>query len=264
MTFQAEDEIAAVTSAIGAAYGGALAITTTSGPGHGAQDGGDRPRHRDRAAARHLRHPARRAVHGPAHQDRAGRPAAGALRPQLGSAGAGAGRVDARRLLLDRPRGEPHRDQVHGPRDRPLRRLPRERRRAVEDPDRRPSCRRSRCSSGPIPRASSPTRATRRRCRGPGPSRARPASSTASAASRSRTSRGNVNYEPLNHERMVRLRAAKVGGHRPGRPGRRARRRSRGRPAARGLGLDLRLDHGGAARPARARGAGSATSTCAT
>ncbi|HSU28460.1 MAG TPA: 2-oxoacid:acceptor oxidoreductase subunit alpha [Chitinophagaceae bacterium] len=32
-TFQAEDEIAAVTSAIGAAYGGALGITTTSGPG---------------------------------------------------------------------------------------------------------------------------------------------------------------------------------------------------------------------------------------
>jgi 2-oxoglutarate/2-oxoacid ferredoxin oxidoreductase subunit alpha len=33
MTFQAEDEIAAVTSAIGAAYGGSLAVTTTSGPG---------------------------------------------------------------------------------------------------------------------------------------------------------------------------------------------------------------------------------------
>jgi len=33
ITFQAEDEIAAVTSAIGAAYGGALGITTTSGPG---------------------------------------------------------------------------------------------------------------------------------------------------------------------------------------------------------------------------------------
>ena len=33
ITFQAEDEIAAVTSAIGAAYSGALAITTTSGPG---------------------------------------------------------------------------------------------------------------------------------------------------------------------------------------------------------------------------------------
>ena len=33
MTFQAEDEIAAVTSAIGASYSGSLAITTTSGPG---------------------------------------------------------------------------------------------------------------------------------------------------------------------------------------------------------------------------------------
>jgi 2-oxoglutarate ferredoxin oxidoreductase subunit alpha len=32
-TFQAEDEIAAITSAIGAAYGGLLGITTTSGPG---------------------------------------------------------------------------------------------------------------------------------------------------------------------------------------------------------------------------------------
>lgn len=32
-TFQAEDEIAAIASTIGAAYGGALAITTTSGPG---------------------------------------------------------------------------------------------------------------------------------------------------------------------------------------------------------------------------------------
>jgi 2-oxoglutarate/2-oxoacid ferredoxin oxidoreductase subunit alpha len=33
ITFQAEDEIAAITSAIGASYSGALAITTTSGPG---------------------------------------------------------------------------------------------------------------------------------------------------------------------------------------------------------------------------------------
>ena len=33
MTFQAEDEIAAITSAIGASYAGALAMTTTSGPG---------------------------------------------------------------------------------------------------------------------------------------------------------------------------------------------------------------------------------------
>ncbi len=33
LTFQAEDEIAGITSAIGASYAGALAVTTTSGPG---------------------------------------------------------------------------------------------------------------------------------------------------------------------------------------------------------------------------------------
>jgi 2-oxoglutarate/2-oxoacid ferredoxin oxidoreductase subunit alpha len=33
LTFQAEDEIASITSAIGASYAGALAVTTTSGPG---------------------------------------------------------------------------------------------------------------------------------------------------------------------------------------------------------------------------------------
>ena len=33
LTFQAEDEIAAVCSTIGAAFGGAMAVTTTSGPG---------------------------------------------------------------------------------------------------------------------------------------------------------------------------------------------------------------------------------------
>lgn len=32
-TFQAEDEIAGIASAIGASFGGSLAITTTSGPG---------------------------------------------------------------------------------------------------------------------------------------------------------------------------------------------------------------------------------------
>ena len=34
-TFQAEDEIAGITAAIGASYGGSLGVTTTSGPGHG-------------------------------------------------------------------------------------------------------------------------------------------------------------------------------------------------------------------------------------
>src|SRR5690606_38220790 len=33
LTFQAEDEIAAICAALGAAYGGSLAFTTTAGPG---------------------------------------------------------------------------------------------------------------------------------------------------------------------------------------------------------------------------------------
>jgi 2-oxoglutarate ferredoxin oxidoreductase subunit alpha len=32
-TFQAEDEIAGITAAIGASYGGSIGLTTTSGPG---------------------------------------------------------------------------------------------------------------------------------------------------------------------------------------------------------------------------------------
>ena len=42
MTFQAEDEIAAITSAIGAAFGGRAGHHHHLGPGHGAQDRGHR------------------------------------------------------------------------------------------------------------------------------------------------------------------------------------------------------------------------------
>ena len=61
-------------------------------------------------------------------------------------------------------------------------------------------------------RCSGPTSATPRRWPGRGPSPARPGSSTASAASRRRTASGNISYDPANHERMVRLRAAKIAG----------------------------------------------------
>ena len=50
-TFQAEDEIAAITSAIGAAFGGAMAVTDLQRAGHRAQARGDRPGRDDRAAA---------------------------------------------------------------------------------------------------------------------------------------------------------------------------------------------------------------------
>ena len=87
-TFQAEDEIAGIGAALGAAFGGALAVTTTLRAGHRAQGRDDRARGQPRAAAGHLRHPARRPVDRPADQDRAVGPAAGDVRPQRRGAGA--------------------------------------------------------------------------------------------------------------------------------------------------------------------------------
>ena len=56
--------------------------------GRRAEVRGDRPRRDDRAAAGRRRRPARRPVDRPADQDRAGRPAAGDVRPQRRGAGA--------------------------------------------------------------------------------------------------------------------------------------------------------------------------------
>ena len=58
-TFQAEDEIAGIGAAIGASFGGALGITTTSGPGCRAEGRGHRPGRDDRAAAGDRRRAAR-------------------------------------------------------------------------------------------------------------------------------------------------------------------------------------------------------------
>ena len=102
-TFQAEDEIAGVAAALGASYGGSLGVTTTSGPGHRAQGRDDRPGRRPGTAADRRRRAARRPVHRPADQDRAGRPAAGDVRPQRRGAGAG-DRRPVRRRTASTPR----------------------------------------------------------------------------------------------------------------------------------------------------------------
>ena len=59
VTFQAEDEIAAMCAAIGAAFGGALGDHLQLRAGHRPQDRGDRPRHHDRAAGDRDQQPAR-------------------------------------------------------------------------------------------------------------------------------------------------------------------------------------------------------------
>ena len=81
-TFQAEDEIAAVTSAIGAAFGGAMGVTASSGPGIALKTEAHRPGRDDRIAAGDHQRAARRSEHGLADQDRTSRPVAGGVWPQ--------------------------------------------------------------------------------------------------------------------------------------------------------------------------------------
>ena len=123
-------------------------------------------------------------------------------------------------LLRRRHRGGPHRAQVPHAGDPAVRRLPRQRLRAVAAARRRRPARHLRHVRH---RAQPHRRRRRRRCSGPtsatptpspgrGPCPARPASCTASAASRRRTAPATSATTPTNHERMVHLRAAKVAG----------------------------------------------------
>ena len=70
---QAEDEIAAIGMVVGAGWAGARAMTSTSGPGHLADERVRRARVLRGGAGRRVRHPARRAVDRAADSHRAGR-----------------------------------------------------------------------------------------------------------------------------------------------------------------------------------------------
>ena len=102
LTFQAEDEIAGIGAALGASYGGALGVTSTSGPGLSLKSEAHRPGRDDRVPAAGHRRAARRSVDRAADQDRAGRPDAGDVRAQRRIAGRGAGAAFAVGLLRDR------------------------------------------------------------------------------------------------------------------------------------------------------------------
>ena len=132
-TFQAEDEIAAAGAA--ARRLRRLARRHHLGrAGDRAQAGDDRARDHARAAAPDPRHPARRPFDRDADEAGAGRSPDGALRAQLGEPGARAGGVDAVAVLPRCDRGGADRAQVPHARLPALRRLPRERLRAVADP----------------------------------------------------------------------------------------------------------------------------------
>ena len=108
-TLQAEDEIAGIGAALGAAFGGHLGYTTTSGPGMALKS-----ETMGLAVSLELplvdhRHPARRPVDRAADQDRGGRPADGDVRPPRRVAAADRRGQEPSRLLLRRDRGDTHR-----------------------------------------------------------------------------------------------------------------------------------------------------------
>ena len=189
-TFQAEDEIAAVGAALGASFGGALGVTTSAGPGIVLKS-------ETVGLAVALELPlvivdVQRA--GPSTGMPTKPEQADLLMVMYGrnseSPGARARRVETGRLLRRRARGLPHRADVPHSRLPPVRRVPRERRRAVAHPrGRRPSLARDRVRDEAELRgqASCRTSATRRRSRASGRFPGRPASSTGSAAWRRKT-----------------------------------------------------------------------------
>ena len=100
VTFQAEDEIAAVGAALGASYAGALGVTASSGPGVALKmemigSGGC-----DRAATDHHQFSASWSKHRPAHQDRAVRSLPVRIWTKRRRAPAGAGSTLAWRQFL--------------------------------------------------------------------------------------------------------------------------------------------------------------------
>ena len=194
------------------ATAGRMGMTAQLRPGHRAQDRGHGPGGHGRAAARRRRRPARRPVDRHADQDRAGRPAAGHVRPQRRLAGADRRAGDAGRLLRLGHRGVAPRAQVHDPGRLPVRRAswpPAPSRGASRTS---PTCPTSR---SPTP----PTAATFRPYQRDPETLARPWAVPGTPGLEHRIGglekadiTGNVSYDPDNHHRMQLPAPGKVAG----------------------------------------------------
>ena len=132
--FQAEDEIAAMGATIGAAYGGALALTGTSGPGVALKQEAMGLAVMTELPMVIVNVQRAGPLHGPAHEGGAGGPVPGDVRPQRREPDPDRRPRDPRRVLLARDRGVADRAQVHDPGHLPLGRVRRQRRGAVEGP----------------------------------------------------------------------------------------------------------------------------------
>ena len=220
-TLQAEDEIAGIGAALGAAFGGHLGVTTTSGPGIALKG-------ETMGLAVSLELPLliidiQRG--GPSTGLPTKTEAADLLMAMYGRHGESPLPIVAAQqpepLLRGRHRGGPHRAQVPHAGDPAVRRLPRQRLRAVAA-----ARRRRRCPTSPSTFATEPNHTDADGnatfwpyLRDPD-TLARPWARAGHArASMHRIGgiekedgSGNISYDPANHERMVRLRAAKIAG----------------------------------------------------
>ena len=208
-TFQAEDEIAAMTAAIGAAFGGAMAVTASSGPGIALKAEGIGLAVMTELPLLDHQRAARRALHRPADQDRAGRPAAGHVRPQRRVPDAGDRRLQPGRLLRRGAGSLADRRAVHDAGDAAHRRLHRQRLRAVADSRSSTSCRRSRSSIPARRRTATPFLPYTRdeRLARPWAMPGTPGLMHRIGGLEKQDVTGNVNYDPDNHEHMVNTRA---------------------------------------------------------
>ena len=215
-TFQAEDEIAGVGAALGAAFGGALGVTTTSGPGIALKS--------ETIGLGVMMELPLLVVDVQRGGPSTGLPTkteqADLLQAMFGRNGEALILIGApvpRGLLRRRGRGDPDRGHLPHPGDAALRRLPGQRLRAVADPrDRRPA------DDRPAVRH----RAEPHRRQGPGGVLALPARRGHAGPSVGRPGtpglehrigglekgdgHGNISYDPANHDLMVRTRQAKV------------------------------------------------------
>ncbi len=220
-TFQAEDEIAGIGAALGAAFAGSPRRDQHLRARHRAEVRDDRARGDDRAATGGHRRAARRSLDRAADQDRAGRPAAGDVRAQRRGARPDRRAAVTGRLLRRRPGGDPDRGHLPHAGDAALRRylangsepwrIPEVDELPAIDPasPTEPTTsvdRQGRRGSRPT---TGPTCATRR------PSPALGVPGTPGLEHRiggleKSDGHGNISYDPGNHDYMVRTRQAKV------------------------------------------------------
>ena len=225
-TFQAEDEIAGIGAALGAAFGGALGVTTTSGPGIALKS--------ETIGLGVMMELPLLVVDVQRGGPSTGLPTkteqADLLQAMFGRNGEApvpiVAPAVAGRLLRRRDRGRPDRGHLPHAGDAALRRLPRQRLRAVADPRRRRPA-----DDRPGVRHRAQPRGRRRGSREFWPylrdeeTLARPWAVPGTPGLEHRIGglekgegHGNISYDPANHDFMVRTRAAKVDADRPRHP----------------------------------------------